>query len=178
MGHALARVSIALVALVVATGVALAPVSAADPAGGQITADLEGRPIAVSEIPDWFCHDLDFPQIHCYRTPAKLEHALDLRITAALAGEVGTRAVIPYVIVYRDATYAGPNTAIAQPYDDLGLIGWNDMISSFKAVNGLSGHFATDARNSGRLYPGFCCNVQVSYVGDAWNDQFSSVYPW
>ncbi len=178
MGHAFARVSIALVALVVATGLAAGPASAADPAGGPIRADLDGRPIAVSEIPDWFCHDLDFPQIHCYRTAAQLEHVLGLRITAAPAGEAGTLAVIPYVVVYRDASLQGGYTGIAQPYDDLGSIGWNDTISSFKAVNGLSGHFATDARNGGRLYPGFCCNVQVTYVGDSWNDQFSSVYPW
>jgi hypothetical protein len=51
------------------------------------------------------------------------------------------------------------------------------MISSFKGLNGLSGHFATDAYNNGRLYP-FCCNAWVTYVGDSWNDQFSSVYPW
>ena len=83
-----------------------------------------------------------------------------------------------YVIAYRDAGYLGPSIAISRDYDDLRTIGWNDVISSFKAVNGLSGHFATDARNGGRLYPSFCCNVQVTYVGDTWNDQFSSVYPW
>lgn len=178
MGHAFARLSIALVALVVATGAVSGAVSAADPASGPVRADLEGQPIAVREIPDWFCHDLDFPQIRCYRTAARLERALAVGMTAAPMGEAGILAAVPYVVVYRDASYANSFAALAQPYDNLGSIGWNDMISSFKALNGLTGHFATDALNNGRLYPTFCCNAQVPYVGDAWNDQFSSVYPW
>lgn len=123
MGHFVVRVSLALVMLVVASTLGAGAIAAADPASGPIVADLEGEPIPASDIPNWHCHDLEFPQ-----------------------------------------------------RDDLSSIGWNDMISSFKAMHGLSGHFATDALNGGRLFPTFCCNTQVPYVGDAWNDLFSSVY--
>lgn len=178
MGRFFGRLSIALVALMVVTGAAAGGVLAGGPHDKTIVADLDGRRISVSEIPNWFCHDLDFPQIHCYTTAAELESALNNAAPAGPDGVAGVLAAVPYVYVYGDAGLQGPNTAIAQAWDNLSWIGWNDKISSFKSINGLSGHFATDAYNNGRLYPGFCCNSFVTYVGDSWNDQFSSVYPW
>jgi hypothetical protein len=177
MGRFFRRVSIALVALMVVTGAAAGGAVAKGPRDNTIVADLDGRRISVSEIPDWFCHDLDFPLIHCYTTAAQLDAALH-DAASGLAGLAAGAAGMPYVYVYGDAGTLGPAYAVSQAWDNLSSIGWNDKISSFKALNGLSGHFATDAYNSGRLYPTFCCNTVVTYVGDFWNDQFSSVYPW
>lgn len=176
MGRFFRRVSIALVALMVVTGAGAGGAVARGPRDDTIVADLDGRRISVDEIPNWYCHDLDYPLIHCYTTAAELEAALD--DAAGPEGLAGASAPVPYVYVYGDAGTLGPSTAISEPWDNLSWIGWNDKISSFKALNGLSGHFATDAYNSGRLYPTFCCNTVVTWVGDFWNDQFSSVYPW
>lgn len=178
MGRGIAWISIALVALMIPTIGAVGTVSAVSLPNDRPVADLEGQPIVVSEISDWFCHDLDYPQIHCFRTAASLDRALSVQRNAAALGVAGALAALPYVVVYRDSSLQGAYFAISQSYDNLSSIGWNDAVSSFRAVNGLYGHFATDALNAGRLYPTFCCNLQVPYVGDSWNDQFSSVYPW
>ena len=177
MGRFFRRLSIALAALTVVTGAAAGGALAKGPRDKTIVADLEGRRISVSEIPDWFCHDVDYPQIHCYTTAAELETALDAA-AASIEGLTGVLAPLPYVYIYGDAGTLGPAYGVTQVWEDLSWIGWNDRISSFKSVNGGFGHFATDAYNNGRLYPGFCCNAVVTYVGDSWNDQFSSVYPW
>ncbi len=131
-----------------------------------MTADLDGRVIAVSEIPDWYCHDLDYPRIHCFRSPAALKHALATRQSTDLAASPAASAT--YLHVYVDANFSGGYTVISQAYDDLRTIGWNDRISSFRAVNGIAGHFATDIYNSGAYYY-FGPNQQTTYVGDAWN---------
>jgi len=169
-------VSIALATLI--GGVVVAPpVSIAAGTGPEpaLSADLEGTPIAPTSVSSWYCHDLDYPRIHCFRTASAFAAAMSVRISPGRPGAAALSST-PYVIVYRDATYAGPFLSISQAYDNLASIGWNDMISSFKALNSLSGHFAVDASNGGSHYA-FCCNNQVPYVGDAWNDVFSSVYP-
>jgi hypothetical protein len=79
------------------------------------------------------------------------------------------------VIVFDHESYGGPSAYLSQNYANLGVIGWNDRITSFKALNSQSGHFAEHANNGGAWYS-FCCNQQVLNVGSAWNDKFSSVY--
>ena len=177
MGRFRRLISMGLIAGFALLAVGPARAAAPVPLGATVAPDLDGRPIAVSEISYWYCHDLDYPRIHCFRSPVDLTRVLTTRGTRPRTDAVGMSTALVYVIAYRDAGYLGPSIAISRDYDDLRTIGWNDVISSFKAVNGLYGHFAVDIYNGGRTYP-FCCNVSASYVGDAWNDQFSSVYSW
>ena len=162
-----------LVALLALSGAASAHDPGAAGPPGPVVADLDGHAIATAEIPHWYCHDLDAPRIHCFTSLPALEHAVASRSTVGATGP--SAAATPYVEVFTDANWQGAALMISAPYPDLRTINWNDKISSFKVLNGLAGHFATDIYDSGRL-DYFCCNQQVLYVGDAWNDQFSSVY--
>ena len=42
----------------------------------ELRADLDGRPIDPAQASSYFCHDFDFPQIHCFSTPSELEAAV------------------------------------------------------------------------------------------------------
>jgi hypothetical protein len=50
---------------------------------------------------------------------------------------------------------------------------WNDQLSSF-STGQQRGHFAWDINNQGAWY-GFSPGQNVSYIGNTWNDQASSV---
>ena len=177
MGRTHLRISMALAACLVALLALPTAAAAHDPGGtgsaGPVVADLAGHPLAVAQIPAWYCHDLDYPRIHCFTSAAELEHALAVRLSAQPAG---TAAASIDLAIYADANWQGGTTVISQTYPDLGTIGWNDKISSFKVLNGVAGHFATDIYNSGP-YDAFAPYQLTTYVGDAWNDTFSSVYP-
>lgn len=150
-----------------------------------IRADLDGRPIPVVDVGDWFCHDFDYPVIHCFRSAAELDAAVaDLGVAplepsgdTAVSSSLGSPSVVlglSYVRVFVDAGYAGNSAYFSVNYSNLGLIGWNDKISSFIALNGLSGQFFENTNYWG-LVDSFCCSQSVSYVGDIYNDKFSSV---
>ncbi len=177
MGRTHLRVIMALAAclvvLLVLPGAASAHDSSVTGPPGPVVADLAGHTIAVGEIPHWYCHDLDFPRIHCFATAAELEHALATHQSARPAGTAGASIDLA---ICADANWQGGTTVISQAYPDLGTIGWNDKISSFKVLNGVAGHFATDIYNSG-AYDYFAPYQLTTYVGNAWNDTFSSVYP-
>lgn len=139
-----------------------------------IRADLEGRPIPAVEVGRYACHDLDFPLIHCYRSPEALDEAL----AARLAGQAGapTLALAAYVKVFPDWNLQGNPAVLTVRYDDLSVIGWNDRISSFQGLAGVGGRFFEHIYGSGRAYP-FSAYQIVTYVGDPYNDTFSSVAP-
>ena len=42
----------------------------------ELRADLDGRPIDPAQASSYFCHDFEFPQIHCFSTPFELEAAV------------------------------------------------------------------------------------------------------
>jgi hypothetical protein len=69
--------------------------------------------------------------------------------------------------------FSGASMYLAADYSMLVGIGWNDRISSFKAVSGQSGTFFVDWLYGGSSYS-FCCNQNVASLG-AFNDTFSSV---
>lgn len=142
-----------------------------------IRADLEGAPIAATEVGQYHCEDLDFPLIHCYREQAALERAVAARIAASSdAAPAGTEAGSPYVRVFADAGFVGASAYFSTAYDDLGAIGWNDRITSFQGLAGSGGTFFTNAYGSGAAYP-FSPSQQVTNVGPTFNDTFSSVRP-
>lgn len=157
---------LAFAAAVLMVAASSVPVAAASP---QVVADLEGKPLKTSSIPDYYCHDRDFPLIHCYRTSAGLQSAL-----AAPAG-LSALSSTDYVVVYSSPTYAGSYFYVSQDYDALAVVGWNDRIRSYRGVNGASGSFWTDWFESGTGQL-FCCNQTVPVLSATFDHQFSSVY--
>jgi len=143
----------------------------------DLTAMLDGHRIDLQRVSDYHCHDLDYPVIRCYRSAEDLDRAIADRVGRD-PGSLSPQGVtaVAYVRVYTDASYGGTSLLISTPYDHLGAVGWNDRISSFKTLTSAGGSFWQHDLHSGWAYP-FCCSSTVPYVGDAYNDQFSSVYP-
>lgn len=133
----------------------------------ELTADLDGKPIELVEVGNWYCHDFDYPAIHCFSDPKNLEEEPEVAFAAAAAGTT-------YLTVYEYTTYQGAFMHMSENYSMLSLIGWNDRISSYVAKNSMSGAFWTDWLYTGVRY-NFCCNQQIGSLG-SFNDTFSSVF--
>lgn len=149
-----------LTALVVPKAASARNGGASDP-----RADVRGRPIALAEVGRFYCHDFDFPRIHCFESSAELD--------AAVATTLSVTAV-DYVLVFENAGYNGASMYISSNYSALATVGWNDRISSFKGRNSQSGKFWTDWFYSGSFWS-FCCNNQISSLG-SFDNTFSSVH--
>jgi hypothetical protein len=169
LARALARAVVITAMIAIAlypTGVPRVAEAADDSAAAEtLTADLGGKPIAVTDVAKWFCHDFAYPQIHCFSSPDALESQVATMMSTA---------AVEYVTVYEFPTYAGSYMHISEDYSVLALLGWNDRISSFKGRSGESGHFFKDWFYGGTAY-GFCCNVNTPYLG-SFDDSFSSVH--
>jgi hypothetical protein len=153
----------------------LAALAALPPAttGTGITADLDGQAIAPRHVADYYCHDLESPRIHCFETQSELDAAVAAwgigpLVPTALASSIS------YVHVFVDSQYRGASAYLSQDYVDLGVIGWADTISSLIALNSQVGRFYEHTWYGGSSFY-FCCNTSVAYVGDLYNDTFSSV---
>jgi hypothetical protein len=142
-----------------------AGVDAAAPAQPNLTATLDGRPLKLSAVADWYCDDFSYPVITCFSDP----HRLTTRDAAILS-----TTSVEYVTIYDFTSYTGSFMHVSQDYTVLASIGWNDRISSFVGKNSLDGHFFTDWFNSGTGYY-FCCNQNVPSLG-AYDNTFSSVH--
>jgi len=150
------------------------PAGASD--GPPIRADLEGRPIPGVDVGRYACHDLDFPLIRCFDTAAELETAVAEHHTQSSNLEIdATTGDSGYAKVYPDIELQGLPAVFSVAYDDLRVIGWNDRISSFEGLAG-GGTFYRDIFRNGVSYPFGPYHI-VTYVGDAYNDTFSSVWP-
>jgi hypothetical protein len=159
---------LAFAAAVLMVAAASSPVAGASPE--SVVADLEGRRIGTESIPDHFCHDRDYPQIHCFKTASKLEVALGAATRSASAV-----AAADYVVVFSSPTYAGSYFYVSQNYDALAVVGWNDRIRSYRGLNSGKGIFWTDWLMSGTSQA-FCCNQTVPVLSSTFDHQFSSVY--
>jgi hypothetical protein len=157
---------------ILAVGVVLALTSLA-PASARsvpkLVAMLGGERIPTTQVGRYHCHDFDYPIIRCFRTAARVERAVDAKLSG-----VSPAAGLNYVRVFEHVSYDGESMYISQNYPNLTSVGWNDRISSFKSVNLGSGMFREHSWYLGAGY-GFCCNNWVSNVGGAYNDIFSSV---
>jgi hypothetical protein len=122
-------------------------------------------PIRLADVGKWYCHDFDFPAIHCFSQPRDLEASP----TFAAAATSTT-----YVTVYEFTTYQGAYMHLSQDYSMLVLIGWSDRISSLVVHNSAGGVFWTDWLYTGARYP-VCCFQQLGSLG-SYNDSFSSVF--
>ena len=154
--------------------------AARSPGKPDLSADLDGGPIKVVDVGKWYCHDFDYPVIHCFSDPQRLEESTFEAVTRSRAnalarGDFAAAATgVVYVTVYEYTTYQGGYMHMSEDYSLLSLIGWGDRISSFRAKNSQSGAFWTDWLYSGTKY-NFCCNQQLGSLG-GYNDTFSSVY--
>lgn len=154
----------ALVGLLAALSMAPAPALAVS-TDTQLAATLDGKPLPLKQIGNWYCNDFAYPLIRCYSNPGSLEVAVNSILSAT---------AVNYVIVYDYTTFGGSYMYMSQDYTALVTIGWNDRISSFVALNGEDGHFYTDWFYGGTGYY-FCCNQQVSSLG-SYDNTFSSVH--
>jgi hypothetical protein len=150
------------------------------PVGAQeqrIRADLDGRPIKAEEASAYFCHDFDYPQIHCFSTPEALEASMDEDVPGLSDGSVVAAALSlsDYVTIYSGGGYSGSFAHLSQNYDALAAIGWNDTISSYKARNSRSGTFY-EHWFAGGASTAFCCNQTVPTLPSGKDNTFSSVY--
>jgi hypothetical protein len=132
------------------------------------SADLDGKPIALKDVGKWYCQDFEHPTIHCFTNPA----ALEADVSGAL--RVASATAVTYVVVYDYTLYQGGYMYMSDDYQALSVIGWNDRISSISVRNSMSGKFWTDWFYTGTGYY-FCCNSQVSYLGN-FDNTFSSVF--
>ena len=173
MGRLRQRLGIAGVLALGALWVGTPVIQAKQP---ELRADLEGRPIDPAQASSYYCHDFDFPQIHCFSTPSELEAAVAESVSPSTQGVViAAVTASDYVTVYSSPSYGGSFAHLSQNYDALATIGWNDNISSYKARNGRTGSFyehwfAGGARRT------FCCNQNVPSLPAGVDNTFSSVY--
>jgi hypothetical protein len=176
MGRPQRRLHIAVAcALAIATGSHIrSPVTAQEV---HLRADLDGRPIQAERASAYYCHDFEYPQIHCFSSPEALEAFVDgdvpgLSGTSVVAATLSSSV---YVTVYSGGSFSGTFAHLSQNYDALATIGWNDTISSYKARNGRSGTFY-EHWFSGGVATSFCCNQLVPSLSASKNNTFSSVY--
>lgn len=161
-------VSAVIATLVLITGSAehAAARTAAQPDGGWRGV----RAIRVGPVRQEHCHDAIPRLLRCFTTRAARDASWrenrSLRPLSTYAGG--------YVIAWVNASYAGSSVILSQDYTNLVTIGWNDRISSYKVYTNLTGGFYEHSNYSG-LTQLFCCFSQVSYVGDAYNDKFTSI---
>jgi hypothetical protein len=159
-----------LSALMAAAG--LLVLTVAGPASARVaqrpdgmSADLDGKPIQLVQVGQWYCHDFDYPRIHCFTDPRSLDGSTSLAVA-------GTGVV--YATVYEFTTYQGAYMHMSENYSALSLLGWNDRISSYVAKNSMSGAFWTDWLYGGTRY-NFCCNQSLGSLG-SFDNTFSSVF--
>ncbi len=139
-----------------------------------VRADLDGRPTPTDRIADHYCHDRDFPVIHCYSTPIALQESLAAASAADLA-VAPKQSTSDYVVVYSGLANSGSYMFISQNYDALAIVGWNDRIRSYRVLNGRAGTFYTDWFGSGAVLQ-FCCGAAVTSLSSTFDAQISSVY--
>ena len=129
-----------------------------------LTAVLNGRSVELAAVARLHCQDLSFPVIRCFDTDAELDASLASE--ALLAG-------VAYVKVFDFAGYGGASMVVSEDYPVLATLGWNDRISSFKALNSETGAFHIDWFYGGTTWS-FCCNQTLASLG-AYDNSFSSV---
>ena len=142
----------------------------------ELRADLDGRPISPDQASSYYCHDFDYPWIHCFSTPAGLDAALAEPMMESSQGAVAAAfGPADYVTVYSSPSYAGSFAHLSQDYDALATIGWNDTISSYRARNNRTGAFY-EHWFAGGAKRTFCCNQNVPSLPSGVDNTFSSVY--
>jgi hypothetical protein len=97
-------------------------------------------------------HLLDWPYLHCFRS----ERVRDASVALALRTSGSNVLSGGYVTAWQDQGSNGPSVTLSADVNNLGAIGWNDRITSFKAFSGASGRFYEHAGYTGNYFA-FCC---------------------
>jgi hypothetical protein len=153
---------VALTLFAFSTGVG--PALATGPTS-ELTAELDGKPIKLVDVGNWYCHDFSYPVIQCFSDATVLE---------ADAESIQATTAVDYVTVYEYTGFAGSYMHMSQDYTALIWIGWSDRISSLKGRNSQTSHFYVDWYYGGAIYA-VCCNAQLTSLG-SWDNVFSSVH--
>lgn len=171
-GASSARARVVAVAGLFVLFIGLSPgiAAAGDKPPDGLHADLDGKPLDLVNVGAYFCQDFDYPRIHCFSSPTALEASVSVTLNAAAS----SATTVNYVIVYEFTSYQGAYMYMSQNYSLLGLIGWNDRISSFRGLNSQAGVFWTDWLYSGTMFS-YCCNTWYGSLG-SFDNTFSSVY--
>jgi hypothetical protein len=150
-------------------GAALAMPMAA--ASDGIHAELDGEPVSLEQLDELSCDDFEYPVLTCFATSEELEAAAPARFRSV--HRVRAAATSGYVIAWEHADYGGSSRAMSIDYANLGSIGWNDRITSFKSF-GATGRFWQHSPWGGWFY-GFGGSTWVGNVGQTYNDAFSGL---
>jgi hypothetical protein len=174
MSRRLSRAIAAALFLAIAT--APSGIAYAASPGQALLATLDGGQVPLAVAAQYHCHDLIAGQLTCFSNPEQRDEAVALLGPqgSTAAGETMPLSPNGYVVAYVDASYRGGSVVLSHDYDNLGDIGWNDRISSYLVYTTMQGTFSTDAYQNGS-HQSFCCLLPVAYVGDFFNDRFSSV---
>jgi hypothetical protein len=146
-----------------------------------------GRVIPLEQVALHHCHDGEFPTIRCFDTEEERDEHVSLPSdsTSSVRAKVGPNdgpatgrtaeslAILFYVTFYQNASYGGASFTASQPYPDLRVVNWNDLISSFKSLNGQRPKWWEHISYAPPAWQ-WAAGAQVSYVGDGANDSFSS----
>ena len=153
--------------------------------GTVVTATYEGVPIDPRTASRYFCHTRDYPAVRCFASQAEVDEDLGwIEPTAPgntpEAARFNSSDVSPdfppgtaYSIAYWDINYGGTALTLYSSLPNLGLLGWNDSISSFKSVNCGVPRYYIDANYSGVYWQASCNTWTPNLYGS--NDTFSSV---
>lgn len=174
--------------------VSAAPLDAAAPSqpsnvdqnGNVVTATYEGQPIDPVQASHYFCHTRDYPVVRCFASEAEVARDIGVveppapRDPGSLSiGDSSLAGVTPdwnggaYTIAYWDINYGGSAIWIYGAVPNLGIVGWNDQISSFLSLNCGIPRYYVDA-NYGGVYWQDGCNSGSPNLA-SYNDTFSSV---
>jgi hypothetical protein len=137
---------------------------------------LGDRSIALADVTRYHCHDAAHPVIRCFESArqAKLAFLAALGTGRPEASAPLEVLAITYIRVFVHTNYQGSSIYLSQDYEDLGSIGWNDVISSYRPMNSQSGTMYEHVLRGGRI-KNFCCNANVSNIGDWMNDRTSAI---
>jgi hypothetical protein len=158
-----------------------------DPNGNLVTATYEGRPIDPVQASHYFCHTRDYPIVRCFASQEEVDRDLGLveplaSVGAATSGAQSDQSLADvspdwaggaYTIAYWDIDYGGTALTIYGAIPYLGVIGWNDNVSSFKSVNCGIPRYYVDSNYSGTFWQNSCNTWSPNLY--AYNDTFSSV---
>ena len=162
-------------ALLLALLLALAWWTPAIAAPREVEATLDGRPIDLSDVGRYQCHDLEFPVIRCFRKAIDRDLSVDAGLDVlGVSVSVSAATAVVYVTLYDSPNFLGASISLSQNYDALATIGWNDRVSSFRGRNSETGKFFTDWFASGGTWA-FCCNQSITGLS-TYDNSFSSVY--
>lgn len=142
------------------------PATAAD--GSHVRVTLGNMELGPAEVVEFHCHDRDMPTIKCFETAGERDGDLSSRASRS------ARLADPYVTFFQDAGYGGSSYTAYNAISDLGVYGWNDLITSFKSLSGQRPRLYTDV-GYGTPSWRWAAGAWVSNVGSAANDVTSSI---